>query len=79
MKYSLGPNTERGVLSVARFFHVFPCELRGLAWAIGSYSISQSAGGASQNIIYQNLATDRTPHSVALTLRTTDSFLQTSL
>ena len=49
----------RGVLSVASFCYVFPCELRGPAWAVGSYSISQSAGGSSQN-----LATDRTPRSV---------------
>ena len=47
--------TERGVLSDARFFYVFPCELRGPAWAIGSYSISQSAGGTSQNIIFKTL------------------------
>ena len=33
--------TERGVLSVARFCYVFLCELRGPAWAVGSYSISQ--------------------------------------
>ena len=32
--------TERGVLSVARFCHGFPCELRGPASAVGSYSIS---------------------------------------
>ena len=48
-------NTERGVLSVARFCYVFPCELRGPAWAVGSYSISQSAGGTSQNIIFKTL------------------------
>ena len=47
--------TERGVLSVVRFCYVFPCELRGPAWAVGSYSISQSAGGTSQNIIYKTL------------------------
>ena len=47
--------TERGVLSVARFCYVFPCELRGPAWAVGSYSISQSAGGTSQTIIFKTL------------------------
>ena len=47
--------TERGVLSVAGFCYVFPCELRGPPWAVGSYSISQSAGGTSQNIIFKTL------------------------
>ena len=47
--------TERGVLYVARFCYVFPCELRGPIWAVGSYSISQSAGGTSQNIIFKTL------------------------
>ena len=37
-------NTEWGVLSVARFCYVFPRKLRGPAWAVSSYSISQSAG-----------------------------------
>ena len=31
-------STELGVLSVARFCYVFACELRGPAWAVGSYS-----------------------------------------
>ena len=48
-------STERGVLSVARCCYVFPCELRGPAWAVGNYSISQSAGGTSQNIIFKTL------------------------
>ena len=48
-------STERGVLSVARFCYVFPCELRRTAWAVGSYSISQSAEGTSQNIIFKTL------------------------
>ena len=47
--------TERGVLSVARFCSVFPCELPGPAWSVGSYSSSQSAGGTSQNIIFKTL------------------------
>ena len=47
--------TERGELSVARFCYVFPCELRRPAWAVGSYSISQSAGGTSKNIIFKTL------------------------
>ena len=47
--------TERGVLSVSRFCYVFPCELQGPAWAVGSYSISQSAGETSQNIIFKTL------------------------
>ena len=47
--------TERGVPSVARFCYVFPCELRGPAWAVGSYSNSQSARGTSQNIIFKTL------------------------
>ena len=42
-----GLSTERGVLSVAIFFYVFPCGLRGPAWEVGSYSISQSDGGTS--------------------------------
>ena len=45
--------TEWGVLSVVRFCYVFPCELRGPAWAV--YSISQSAGGTSQNIIFKTM------------------------
>ena len=48
-------HTERGILSVARFCHVFPCELRGPAWAVDSYSISQSAGGTSRKIIFKTL------------------------
>ena len=58
------PHTERGVLSVTRFCYVFPCELRGPAWAVGNYSISQSAGGNFPKHYLQNLATDRTPRSV---------------
>ena len=46
-------NTEWGVLSVARFCYVFPCDLQGPARAVGSYSISQSAGGTSKNIIFK--------------------------
>ena len=37
------------------FGYVFPFELQGPAWAVGSYSISQSARGTSQNIIYKTL------------------------
>ena len=48
-------STERGVLSVAKFCFVFPYELRGPAWAVGSYSISQSAGETSQNITFKTL------------------------
>ena len=48
-------STALGILSVARFCYVFPCELRGPAWAVGSYSVSQSAGGTSQNIIFKTL------------------------
>ena len=55
---------EWGVLSVARFCYVFPCELRGPAWAVGSYSISQSAGGTSQNIIFKTLRQIGAPRSV---------------
>ena len=55
LSFSRNINTERGVLSVARFCYVFPRELRGPAWAVGSYSISQSAGGTSQNIICKTL------------------------
>ena len=47
--------TERGILSVARFCYVFPGELQGPAWAVGSYSISQSSGGTSENIIFKTL------------------------
>ena len=47
--------TERGILSVARFCYVFPGELQGPAWAVGSYSISQSAGETYQNIIFKTL------------------------
>ena len=43
------------LLSVTRFCYVFPCEWRGPARAVGSYSISQSAGGTSQNIIFKTL------------------------
>ena len=34
---------EWGVLSVARFCHVFPCELWGPAWTVGSYSTVRPA------------------------------------
>ena len=53
--------TERGVLSVTRFRYVFQCELWGPAWAVGSYSISQSAGGTSQSIIFKTLRQIRRP------------------
>ena len=55
------PNTELFVWSVAKFCYVFQGKLQGPAWAVGSYSYSQSAGG-----IYhlQNLVTDRTNSSV---------------
>ena len=33
----------------------FSCELRWPAWAVGCYSISQSARGTSQNIIFKTL------------------------
>ena len=42
----------------------FSCELRGPAWAIGSYSISQLCGGNFPKHYLQNLATDNMPHSV---------------
>ena len=48
-------STEWSVLSLARFDNVFPCELRGPAWAVGSYIISQSARGTFQNIIFKTL------------------------
>ena len=51
--------TERGVLSVSKLCYVFPCELRGPAWAVGSYEISQLA-----KHYLQNLATDTTSRSV---------------
>ena len=54
--------TEWGVPSVARFCYVFSCDLRGPAWAIGSYSISQSSDFPKHYL--QSLATDRTPRSV---------------
>ena len=57
-------STERGVLSVARFCYVFPCELRGPAWAEGSYSISHISRRNFPKHYLQNLATDRTPRSV---------------
>ena len=37
------------------FVTIFPCELRGPAWAVGSYSISQSARGTNQNIFFKTL------------------------
>ena len=49
--------TERGVLSVVRFCYVFPCELGGPAWAVGSCSISQSAGELPKTIIFKTLDT----------------------
>ena len=54
-RWCINSHTERGILSVARFCYVFPCELREPAWAVGSYSISQSAGGTSQIIIFKTL------------------------
>ena len=60
--------TERGVLSVAIICHVFPCELRGSARAVGTYSISQSARGNFPKHYLQNLAIDRTPRSVVSVL-----------
>ena len=56
-------STERGVLSVARFCYVFPCELGGPAWAVGTYSISR--GNFPKNYL-QNLDTERIPHSVLI-------------
>ena len=53
--YKVHRYTERGVLSVEKFCDFFPCELRGPAWVVGSYSISQSAGGTSQNITSKTL------------------------
>ena len=50
--------------SVTRFCYVFPCELRGPAWAVGSYSIGQSAGGTSQHIIIKTLRQIGAPRSV---------------
>ena len=47
--------TEWGVLSVARFCYVFQCELRGPAWAVGSYSISQHPEELPKNIIFKTL------------------------
>ena len=44
----------------------FSMRVASPAWAVGSYSNSQSAGGTSQNIYLQNLATDRTPRSVCM-------------
>ena len=46
---------QSGASYLSQDFVVFPCELRGPAWAVGSYSISQSAGGTSQNIIFKTL------------------------
>ena len=37
------------------FCYGFQHNLRGPAWTVGSYSISQSAGRTSQNIIFQTL------------------------
>ena len=56
--------TEQGVLSVARFCYVFPCELRGPASAVGSYKYQPISQGNFTKSYLQNLATDRTPHSV---------------
>ena len=55
-------HTVWGVLSVAWFCYV--CELRGPAWAVGSYSIGQSAGGTSQHIIIKTLRQIGAPRSV---------------
>ena len=38
-----------GVPSFLIFCYVFRCELRGPAWAVGSYSIGLPAGGIFQN------------------------------
>ena len=67
-------HTERGVLSVTRFCYAFPCELRGPAWAVGSYSISQSAGETSQNIIFKTLR--QTSRSVLIWSDTVGHFVQ---
>ena len=37
------------------FRYVFLCELRGPAWAIGSYSSGPLAGGTPQIIIFKTL------------------------
>ena len=41
--------------SVAMFRYVFLCELRGPALSVGNCSISYSAWGIFQNIIYETL------------------------
>ena len=48
-------NTERFFPSVAMFCYGFQHNLRGPAWAVGSYSISPPADGTFQNFIFQTL------------------------
>ena len=47
--------TELFIWSVAMFCNVFRGELRGPAWAVGSYSISRSARETYQTIIFKTL------------------------
>ena len=51
--------TELFVPSVAMFCYVFLDELRWLAWAVGSCSVSQSAGGIYHYIIFKTLRQTR--------------------
>ena len=51
--------TELFVRSVAMFCYVFQGKLRGPAWAVGSYSASQSAEGIYHCIIFKTLRQTR--------------------
>ena len=51
--------TELFVRSVAMFCYVFQGKLRGPAWAVGSCSVSQSAGGMYHYIIFKTLRQTR--------------------
>ena len=48
LRLKMFSGTEQGALSVARFCYVFPCELRGPAWAVGS---GPPAGGTPQILV----------------------------
>ena len=73
--------TERGCLSVTRFCYSFLSELRGPAWAVGTYSIGHSAGGTSQNMICKTLRQIDSPtlYCLQLSSKTTAKIFHFSL
>ena len=59
---------------VVMFFHLSFKGLPGPAWAVGSYSISQSAGGNSKNIFFKTLRQIGRPALYKWPLQTVSQF-----